>query len=75
MSYGNWQLRILLHRILIKIALIKKQTKVEKCIQGCEEIVVARKSYPMSEVRDSSQEELPLCPRPGAVAGRRLAHA
>ena len=66
---------ILLHRILIKIALIKKQTKVEKCLQGCEEIVAARRSYPMSEVRDGSQEELPACPRTGAVAERRLAHA
>ena len=60
---------ILLHRILIKIALINKQTKVEKCLQGCEEIVAARRSYPMSEVRDGSQEELPPCPRTGRWPG------
>ena len=73
---------ILLHRILIKIALIKKQTKVEKCLQGCEEIVAARRSYPPSEARGNSWEELPHtrgqgwwlrpgtpCPRSGGCKG------
>ena len=30
----------------------------------------AERSYPMSEVRGSSREELPPCVRPGAAAGR-----
>ena len=59
---------ILLYRILIKIALIKKQ-KVEKCLQGCEEIAAAGRGYHRSEVRGGSWEELPHVPGLGRWLG------